>query len=98
MERDSEQNVTRLKGQVQVIFNQQILNCDEAEIYWKKDLIVAWGNLNIQTPTTYVQGEKVELNYKTNKGKIYKGYIRSGQVVFEGDIIEKIGDKESKIA
>ncbi len=94
MERDSEQNVTRLKGQVQVIFNQQILNCDEAEIYWKKDLIVAWGNLNIQTPTTYVQGEKVELNYKTNKGKIYKGYIRSGQVVFEGDIIEKIGDKE----
>ncbi len=94
MERDLDKKVTILEGQVQVIFNQQILNCDRAEIYWEKDLIIAKGRLTIQTPTAYIEGDRAELNTKTNKGKIINGYVRSGQVVLEGKVIEKLNDKE----
>lgn len=82
------------KGNVNILFNQQHLLCDEAIVYEKTNMIVATGNVILQSDRTTLRGEKIEFNYNTNKGKLYNGIVTSGQVLIQSDIIEKIGDDE----
>jgi LPS-assembly protein len=92
MEKNTPLKTLTLKGNVNVIFQQQHLLCDEAIVYEGTSTIVAQGNVILQSARTTLRGERLEYNYETNKGTLYKGLITSGQVLLEADEIIKIGE------
>jgi LPS-assembly protein len=91
MDRDLEKRVIHLNGHVQVVFSGQHLSCDNAEINLKNQQIVASGHVIMSSERVHVEGDKIVFNYKQNTGHIFNGFVSSGQVVFEGDIIQKVG-------
>ncbi len=94
MFRDSEKGTVELNGNVQVIFKNQHLSSQRAKIWLNAKKVEAEGDVVVTTPTASIHGNKVFMNYETNVGVIYDGYIQSGQVLFEGDIINKEGENE----
>ncbi|MCM2282551.1 MAG: LPS assembly protein LptD [Bdellovibrionaceae bacterium] len=92
--RDSDRKLMVLQGNVQVIYADQHLAADKAIIYEATQEIEAEGNLVINSSTVYVEGDRARFNYKTGEGVIYNGFVRSGQVVFEGRLVRKLGPDE----
>lgn len=92
MDRDMEKGIVRLKGKVQVVFQGQHLSCDKAEMNLKNQTLKAEGHVILSNERVHVEGDQVNFNYKQNTGYIYHGFVQSGQVVFEGDVIEKTGE------
>ena len=43
-------------------------------------------------------GEEIQLDYETNEGIIYNGYVQSNNIRFQGSVIQKMGDKEFYVA
>jgi len=97
MFRDMDKRTVRLEGNVQVVFQGQHLSCKKAVLDLKSQRLVAEGNVILTNEKVHVEGDKVEFNYKQNVGLIYNGFVQSGQVVFEGDLIEKV-DKDRYLA
>lgn len=93
-ERDLKNRSLELKGNVQIIFKGQHLKCDHAIIYQETKTFVAEGNVLFVTPKMNLGGRKIEMNYETNQGTIYSGFVQSGQMVLEGDVIEKTGEDQ----
>ncbi len=92
--RDSVKGIVQLDGDVQVVFQNQHLSCDHALVHLNTKEVEATGHVVFVTPTATIHGDKVVMNYEKNVGTIYEGYVVSGQVVFEGDVIHKTGEKE----
>jgi len=92
MDRDLVKQTVRLSGHVQLVFQGQHLSCDRAEINLKTHSIVAEGSVVLKNERVHVEGDRVVFNYKQNTGYIYNGFVQSGQVIFEGQLIEKIGE------
>lgn len=92
MDHDLNKRILRLSGNVQVLFQGQHLSCDKAQIDLNKQEITAEGNVLLYNERVHVEGSKVVFNYKQNTGYIYNGFVQSGQVIFEGDIIQKISE------
>lgn len=89
--RDLDKGVVEVSGNVQLIFNQQYMSCDRAVVNEKTQDIEAYGNFVLSSPQAYVEGDSAIINYKTNTGVIMKGYVKSGQVIFEGKVVRKTG-------
>lgn len=94
MEKNSKLKTISLQGNVNVIFQQQHLLCDEAIVYELTSTIVAKGNVILQNAKTTLRGDRIEFNYQTNTGKLYNGVVESGQVLIQSDLIEKTGEDE----
>lgn len=92
MDRDMAKGIVRLTGHVQVIFQGQHLSADKAELNLNTQSVVAEGHVIVTNPKVHVEGGRVVFNYKQNTGVIYDGFVQSGQVVFEGSVIEKAGE------
>jgi LPS-assembly protein len=92
MFRDLEKKTVLLKGNVQVVFQGQHLSCDQAQLDMKKEQITAEGHVILSNERVHVEGDRLVFNYKQNTGLIYNGFVQSGQVVFEGDVVEKVGE------
>lgn len=90
MDRDMAKGLVRLNGHVQLVFKGQHLSCDQAEINQKTETVTAEGNVILSNERVHVEGSRIVFNYKQNTGFIYNGFVQSGQVVFEGDVIEKV--------
>lgn len=97
MDRDLEKRTVELKGNVQVVFQGQHLSCDRATLDLKNQKITAEGHVIMYSDRTHVEGDRVEFNYRENTGVIFNGFVQSGQVVFEGEMIEKV-DKDRYLA
>jgi LPS-assembly protein len=97
MYRDMEKRTVRLEGNVQVVFQGQHMSCRRAVIDLKNQRIIAEGNVILTSEKVHIEGDRVDFNYKQNKGLIYKGFMQSGQVVFQGSVIEKV-DKDRYLA
>lgn len=93
IERDLSSNSVNLVGNVKIVFGQQIITCGNAHIDLTKKEINGQGYATIDDLDTHIEGEAIQYNYETKKGVIFNGVIHSGQVVFEGDVIEKTGEK-----
>jgi LPS-assembly protein len=91
MIRDNGRQVIELRGHVQIIFDTQYITCDRAIIRQDTQEIQALGNLVINSPQAYVEGDSATLSYKDNTGVIVNGFVKSGQVIFEGKIVRKTG-------
>ncbi len=90
-ERDSDKQIMELKGDVQLIYDNQHISCDHAIIHQDTEEIEAEGHLVIASPTIHVEGDRAHLSYKDNTGIIYHGFVQSGQVIFEGEVVRKMG-------
>lgn len=93
-ERDLKNRTMTLTGEVQILFKGQLLKTDHAIIYQDTKKFVAEGNVLFMTPKATLAGRKIEMNYETNVGTIYSGFIQSGQMVLEGEVIEKTGEDQ----
>lgn len=91
---DQEAQTVHLTGDVQLTFDGQTMRCDHAIMNKANGTLHAEGNLVIASPTTYVEGSSADLSYETNTGVIYDGFVKSGQVLFEGKVIRKTGPSE----
>lgn len=89
--RDYEKGILELSGDVQIFYKQQYISCDRAVVNEKSSIVETWGSLVISSATTYVEGTHAVLNYKENTGIIENGFVKSGQVIFEGKTLRKLG-------
>lgn len=87
-------NTIHLQGHVRVIFGDNTLMSDEAFIRRNTQEVEAIGNIYFTSPSAIVSGDRLIMNYKTKIGTIYNGVIKMDQVIFEGDIINKKGERE----
>ncbi len=92
MDRDLEKRTVRLEGNVQVVFQGQHLSCKKAEIDLNKQQIRADGDVILFNERVHAEGDRIVFNYKQNTGYIYNGFVQSGQVTFEGDVIQKVSE------
>jgi LPS-assembly protein len=92
MDRDMEKKTVVLKGDVQVVFKGQHLSSDRALLDMGKQQVIAEGHVVLYNEKAHAEGDKVVFNYKDSTGFIYNGFVQSGQVIFEGEVIEKVGD------
>lgn len=91
MFRDSERQIIELKGNVQIVYDQQFMSCDHAIINLANQTILAEGNLVISSAQAYVEGDSANLSYRDNTGTIINGFVKSGPVIFEGAVVKKTG-------
>ena len=88
---DSEKQTVELVGDVQMTFDGQSLRADRAVMDKKNGRIIAEGNMILASPSAYVEGSRAEISYEDNTGLIYDGFVKSGQVLFQGKVIRKVG-------
>ncbi len=91
---ESENELLDLSGGVHLVFREQNIDCDSAKINFKSKKIEAKGNVKITTPTTTIGGDYIILDYENNTGIIYNGFVQSGNVIFEGQVLQKISENE----
>lgn len=92
MDRDLEKRTVRLEGNVQVVFQGQHLSCQKAEVDLNKQQIIAEGDVILFNERVHAEGDRIVFNYKQNTGYIYNGFVQSGQIIFEGDVIQKLSE------
>lgn len=88
---DYEKQTVNLVGDVQLTFGGQSLRCDRAIMDKKTGKFIAEGNFVLASPTAYVEGSRAEISYEDSTGLIYDGFVKSGQVLFQGQVIRKTG-------
>lgn len=90
--RDAETKTVTVEGNVEIVIQDQKLSCKKASVNFQKNEIIAEGDVLLESPTTSIQATRMTYNYKTKVGKIENGFVQSGQVVFEGQSVEKTGE------
>lgn len=88
---DSDKQTVELVGDVQMTFDGQSLRADRATMDKKNGRIIAEGNMILASPSAYVEGSRAEISYEDSTGIIYDGFVKSGQVLFQGSVIRKVG-------
>ena len=89
---DNEKNILILTGNVQIIYKGYYLSSDKATLHRESKKILAESRVVLQTTTTYIEADKANFNLDSQKGIFYNAFIQSGKVIFEGDVVTKIGD------
>jgi LPS-assembly protein len=92
--RDEDKGLVELDGHVQIVRETQHISADRARIYLQSKHIELYGRVRMISPQSTVGGDMVSLDYETNTGMIYNGFVQSGSVIFEGKTLQKIGDDE----
>ncbi len=90
-ERDNEKDLTILRGNVQIILEQNFISCNEAIVMMGKNEVIAVGKVLLKTPQSDIQADKLVFNFKEQTGKIFNGVVLSGKVLIQSDYIEKTG-------
>ncbi len=91
---DTATHLVHLQGHVQLVFKGNHMRADQAEVDLNNKIIRATGRIVLENQKVHLEGERAVFNYETIRGTIYKAFLKSGQVVFEGDEIEKTGAEE----
>jgi len=85
---ESIQNVTKrsveLKGNVKVIFKDQVLTAQYARVDFYKKTLFATGQVKVVSQDTEMMGEEALFDIENGSGFIQNGVLRSGSVYFEG--------------
>lgn len=94
MFRDNEKETTELSGNVQIVFQGQHIRANKARIYMRSRQVELFGDVEVMDAKNTIVGERVFLDYESNTGIIYDGYVQSGSVMFAGSVLQKTGDSE----
>lgn len=98
LSRDMDEGTLSLSGNVKVIYQNQYFEADRIQINLKYKKALLQGNVKIQSTQYQLVGEEIQLDYETNEGIIYNGYVQSNNIRFQGSVIQKTGDKEFYVA
>ena len=90
--RDYDKGTLELSGDVIIMYSQQYMSCDRAMINEKTHVVEASGHVIISSPQAYVEGSSAVMNYSNNTGVIQNGFVKSGQVIFQGSVVRKTGN------
>jgi len=91
---DTEKNIVTLSGNVQIVYNSQHIQCDQARIDLRAKTLVASGNVQVISDKTTMGGDRISLDYESNNGIITDGYVVSGNVFFNGKTLQKSSENE----
>ena len=91
--RDFNEGTLELTGGVQIIYNGQYVSCDSAIVNEKTQEMSLQGNVVFSSTQAYMEGDSAVVNYKTNTGTFINAFVKSGQVIFEGKVVRKTGEK-----
>lgn len=94
MYRDNEKEVAELEGNIQIVFRGQHIKADKARVLLRSRQVELFGNVEVVDAKNTIVGEQVILDYESNTGIIYNGYVQSGSVMFSGSILQKTGDSD----
>lgn len=94
LDRNNEEQIMDLKGNVKVIYKTQYFEADYIQISFRKKQAHLKGNVKIQTSSHQIGGQEIVLDYENNQALIYYGYVQSNNIRFQGDLIEKQNDTE----
>lgn len=92
--RDLEKEQVELTGNVQIVKGDQHIMADRAILFLRSKKLELRGNVQVTTSTQSLVGDEILLDYETGTGLIKNGFVTSGNVSFEGDLLQKIGDDE----
>jgi LPS-assembly protein len=92
--RDTENDTMELEGNVQIVFQSQHIKADKAKVNFRTRQVELTGNVEIASQKNVVGGTAATLDYESNTGIIYNGYVQSGPVVFSGAILQKASEDE----
>lgn len=82
-----------LKGNVKILFDEYELNASNAFISKKDTTLKAWGDVRLEGNSSYIEADKVDLNYKTREGDLENVRITSGQLLLEAKKVKKISNE-----
>lgn len=91
---DTENDMVELSNGAQLIYKDQSISCQSAKINLRAKKIEAKGHVRITNAQTIIGGEHIILDYENGTGVIYNGFVQSGNVLFEGEILQKVSDTE----
>lgn len=94
MYRDSEKELVELEGSVQIIYQAKYIKADKAVIYLRAKRAELFGHVEMADPKNLIKADQIFLDYESNTGIIYNGFVQSGLVKFSGDTLEKISEQE----
>jgi LPS-assembly protein len=94
LERDNENELIFLKGNVRVVYKTQYFEADEIILNLKLKQAHLKGKVKVQTLSHEIGGHEIILDYEANQGVIYSGYVQSNNVRFQGEIIEQQNNNE----
>ncbi len=92
--RDIDSGTVLLNGDVRIIYQQQYFEADTVTLDLIKKQAQLKGHVKVQTPQYQIGGEEVRLDYEAGQGLIFFGYVQSNNIRFQGNLIEKLNDKE----
>lgn len=94
MERDTVNELVTLAGNVQVIYKDHHLKAERVSLNLRQKTLDAYGQVIITSSLATIGGSRVTLDYETNTGIIYNGYVQAGNVIFEGSILKKTSETD----
>ena len=94
MDRDSEANTVELKGHVQIVSEDRHIQADHAKIELRSKRVDLSGHVRLTSTKATIGGDRIILDDETGTGVIYNGFVQSGNVSFEGSVIEKTAADE----
>lgn len=92
--RDNENESVVLEGKVQVVNKDQHISCDKARINLRAHRLELYGNAKVISSKAVMGGDQIYLDYESNTGLMINGYVQSGNVLFEGEMIQKTGEND----
>ena len=98
LERDIEGGKIFINGNVKIIYQNQFFEADYVVIDLIQKQAHLKGNVKVQTPQYQIGGNEIKLDYESEQGLIYFGYVQSNNVRFQGNLIEKISNTEFDVA
>lgn len=92
LDRDNDSDSAILEGQVQIVNGDEHISCDRAKIDLRAKKLDLAGHVFIVNSKNTLGGDQVYLDYESNTGVLINGFVQSGQVLFEGEMIQKTGE------
>ena len=80
------------KGNVKILFENYELSAKNAKVNKKTTTLVAWGDVILEGNNSYIEADKVTLNYKTKEGDLEGVRLTSGKLLIEAKRIKKLSD------
>lgn len=94
LDRDNENEIVDLKGNIQIVYNDYHIKSDQAKIYLRSKRIHLMGRVIMTHTKSTIGGEQIWFDYESNTGLISNGFVQSGNVIFEGQLINKTGEND----
>lgn len=96
--RDNDNDTVEMSGNVQVIYGDRHLRADFVSVSLRSRGLDARGRVHYTSPIATVIAERAMLDLDRDTGLIINGYVQSGQVLFEGEVLEKLSETSYEAA